>query len=302
VHNCSEREMEDTSRALIPVPLGRNSLFAPALQCDRTLAVFVHGFRGKALSTWLSFPDFVDEFDGLRNVDLLFYGYASSPQRMQNMAINLRSQIDAVWEDPGNLGPEAAEALAARPTLIEKGRHAAWDRVLFVAHSLGAVVLRRALLDCHLDAAARYDDAHWSRHSGLCLFAPAHSGANLLRLIGETFLTVGIPVASVLKQIYPCLQDLEEGCEALIALREDYRNLAEGPRSRVNALAVILAENDRVVDPARFPGDPVAEQINGKGHMDVCKPSRECRVPVSKLSRIWAAARANVPRGSGTEA
>jgi hypothetical protein len=83
--------MELERRALIPVPLGHNSLFAPALDCDRTLVVFVHGFRGKALSTWLSFPDFVDEFDGLRNADLLFYGYASSPRRMQNIAINLRS-------------------------------------------------------------------------------------------------------------------------------------------------------------------------------------------------------------------
>src|SRR4029077_16352823 len=101
------------------------------------------------------------------------------------MAINLGSHIDQVWEDPGNLGAEAAEAVAARLTPSEKGRHAAGDRVLFVAHSLGAVVLRRALLDCYLDA-ARYDDAHWSRHSSLILFAPAHSGANVLRLIGET--------------------------------------------------------------------------------------------------------------------
>jgi hypothetical protein len=93
--------MELRRRSLIPVPLGQNSLFAPTLECDRTLVVFVHGFRGKALSTWLSFPDFVDEFDGLRNADLLFYGYASSPQRMQNIAINLRSHIDAIWKDLG---------------------------------------------------------------------------------------------------------------------------------------------------------------------------------------------------------
>jgi hypothetical protein len=221
---------------------------------------------------------------------------------MQNMAINLRTQIDAVWEDPANLGSDAAEAVATRQIPSETRTHVAWDRVLFVAHSLGAVVVRRALLDCYLGSANSYDDAHWSRHSGLCLFAPAHTGANLLRLIGETFSTIGIPVAPVLKQRYPCLQDLEERCAALTALREDYRSLAEDQRSRVNALSVILAENDGVVDPARFPGDPRPDQIDGKGHMDVCKPSQEFRVPVSELCRIWAAAPINEPRRLGTQA
>jgi hypothetical protein len=161
--------------------------------------------------------------------------------------------------------------------------------VFLVAHSLGAVVVRRALLDCYLDTTGRYDEVHWSRHAGICLFAPAHSGANILRLIGETFSTLGIPVAPVVKQIYPCLQDLEEGCAALTALRDDYRNLPEAQRSLVSALSVILAENDRVVDPGRFPGDPVPDQIDGKGHIDVCKPGQEFLVPVSKLSGIWAA-------------
>lgn len=52
-------------RALIPIPIGKASLFTPALQNDGTLIIFVYGFRGKALSTWLSFPDFADEFGGL---------------------------------------------------------------------------------------------------------------------------------------------------------------------------------------------------------------------------------------------
>jgi pimeloyl-ACP methyl ester carboxylesterase len=239
-------KMERERRATIPVPLGQKSSFAPAPQCDRTLVVFVHGFRGKALSTWLSFPDFVDKFDGLRNADLLFYGYASRPQRMQNIAINLRSHIDAVWADPGSLGPKTAEALAERPRPAEVGRHELWDRVLFVAHSLGAVVVRRALLDC-LDKTSSYDNEHWSRQSSLCLFAPAHSGANIIQLIGETFSTFGIPIGPALKGWFPCLQDLEEGCMALTALRDDYSALPEHQRSLASAVSVILAENDGVV-------------------------------------------------------
>ena len=274
-------------RALIPIPIGKASLFAPALECDRKLIVFVHGFRGKALSTWLSFPDFVDEFHGLHNADLIYYGYASRPQRMQNMAINLRMHIDDIWYDPGVLGLRVKEVLSGRPKPTDAGKHDFWDRVLFVAHSLGAVVVRRALLDCYLDDTGRYGDDHWSQRSGICLFAPAHSGANILRLVDETLSTIGIPLAPVLKGIYPCLLDLEEGSTALTALRDDYRELQTDERSLAKAERVILAENDLVVDPARFPGDPVPDQISGKGHIDVCKPDQEFLDPVSKISRLW---------------
>lgn len=278
--------MEVPRRELIPISLGQSSLFSPALESDGTLVVFVHGFRGRALSTWLAFPDFVEGFDGLRKADLLFYGYASRPQRMQNIAINLRSHLDAIWADAANLGGAVSAALAQRPKATED-TGTAWARVLFVAHSLGAVVVRRALLDCCLDETGRYGEEHWSRRSGLCLFAPAHSGANILRLIDETLSTLGIPIAPVLKLIHPCLYDLEEDCAALAALRDDYWGIPEDRRNLVNAVSVILAENDGVVDPGRFPGDPIPDQIAGKGHLDVCKPTQEFLDPVSKLSRIW---------------
>ena len=274
-------------RPLIPVSLGQNSLFAPALKCDRTIVIFIHGFRGKALSTWLSFPELVDRFGGLRNADLLFYGYASRPQRVQNMAINLRSHVDDVWADPANLGSAVAEVISERARQTEIVQIDRWDRVIFVAHSLGAVVVRRALLDCYLEKTGKYSDTHWSRHSKLCLFAPAHSGANILRLISETLSTLGIPIGPVLKQIYPCLQDLDQDSIALKSLRDDYEYLPKHWRSLTNAILVILAENDQVVDPSRFPGDPVSDQIEGRGHIDVCKPNEQFIDPVSRLESLW---------------
>lgn len=282
--------MNTSSRALIPIPIGKNSLLAPAPKSERKLIVFVHGFRGKALSTWLSFPDFVDNFDALRNSDLLFYGYASAPQRMQNIAINLRLDIDLLWEDINSLGHHTVAALTERLTRIEAQKSTQWDRVIFVAHSLGAVVVRRALLDCFLETTGIYNESHWSRLSQLCLFAPAHSGADILKLIGETFSTLGVPVGPALKGFYPCLQDLEKGCTALNHLRDDYQELPEHCRKQANAASVILAGIDRVVDPARFPGDPIPDQIGMKGHITVCKPSRKFLEPVSKLSGILNAA------------
>jgi hypothetical protein len=105
-------------------------------------------------------------------------------------------------------------------------------------------------------------------------------------LIGETVSTLGVPIGPVLKLIYPCLQDLEQGCTALTALRDDYGELPEQQRLLANAISVFLAENDSVVDPARFPGDPVPDQIEGRGHIDVCKPNRAFLDPVSRLSSV----------------
>ncbi len=270
-----------TERGLIPIPIGKNSLFSPAFVGDQTLVVFIHGFRGKALSTWLAFPDFIDKYDGLRDADILFYGYPSRPQRLQNIAINLRLDIDQIWRGRENLGPTASRILEERDQSTKQ-----WSRILFVAHSLGAVVLRRALFDCCLDNRSHYNDYHWSRNSALCLFAPAHTGANVLGLINETLFGIGIPIAPFLKLIYPCLQDLEEGSQTLVSLQSDYKSMSPSMRSFTNATIVALAEFDNVVEPTRFPGDPIPDQFRGRGHINLCKPNEEFIDPVHTVYKI----------------
>lgn len=274
--------MRVVRREPMPCSFGINGAFRPAEKRDRTLIVFVHGFRGLPVSTWDDFLDFVDEFECLRHADLLFYGYDSRRHRMQNIVIKFRDDMNAVWTDPFSLGPDAAAALSGRLAEVDIREPPVWDHVHFVAHSLGAVVVRRAVIDCYLPGLDMHGDEHWSRRCTFSFFAPAHSGANVLKLIAATFRIGGL----CLDLQYPCLEDLKEGCAALSDLREDYRGLPQDQRSVANALAVILAEDDRVVNPGRFPGDPRPDQIAGKGHIDVCKPKQTFRDPVEKLARI----------------
>lgn len=274
--------MTQTVRALIPVPIGKNSLFAPAEKGHGALVVFVHGFRGKALSTWLEFPDFMDTFDELRQADLLFYGYASRPQRAQIMAINLREHMEEIWTNHDSLGPVTAQVLDSRP--ISPG----WSSILFVAHSLGAVVTRRALLDCFIDKENEKPGVHWSTIAKLCLFAPAHKGAKVVQLVSETFSTLGVPVAPIIKILFPCLHDLEDGSNALSALQDDFNDLSESNKELVRAARVILAENDMVVEPDRFPGDPSPKRLVDRGHINVCKPKKDFMDPIKIVSGVMS--------------
>jgi len=273
--------MDFSERILLPSEIGKYSSFSPAASTTETLVVFIHGFRGKAVSTWLAFPSYLNNTQELRDADVLFYGYASRPQRMQNMAISLREDIDNIWQHPSSLGADPGSFLAKRDNGTTR-----WQRLLIVAHSLGAVVARRALLDCFLSL--KEPGTHWASHCAMCLFAPAHAGANLLHLIGETWSTSGMPVAPVMKIFYPCLQDLQKDSQALDALRQDYLSLDPDLQKLCNATHVVLAGKDQVVEPIRFPGDPVPVQIRHRGHIAVCKPTNGFEKPVEHVVRVWS--------------
>lgn len=274
-------EVTNMGKPLIPVQLGHNSSFSAAIPCDHTLIVFVHGFRGKASATWQSFPDYLDEYDGLRDADVLYYGY-DSRLRMQNISINLRKDLNAIWQNCLSLGTNISQIMSKRSDSFT------WKKIVFVAHSLGAVVVRRTLLDCFLDESDIYDNKHWSRNATICLFAPAHSGANLLKLISETFITLGLPFVPFIKMRYPCLQDLEIGSQSIEVLKQDYLELPPDKRNFIKATLVILAEKDQVVEPTRFPGDPIADHLEDRGHINVCKPDDDFIDPVTKLCTIWS--------------
>lgn len=258
-------------RPTIFVNPGVASTLLPSQSTTDTLVIFVHGFRGTATGTWLSFPDFADSKLGSPAPDLLFYGYDSSPQRMQHMANSLRSDVTRLWNDFTTLGQSAANALGQRG-------HQSWEKVLFVAHSLGTVVCRRAIIDALLanQAAQKYT---WPSNTKLCLFAPAHSGSDVLRLASETLKKAPVDIAALVQMGYPCVKDLQPNSAALSALQRDYLSLGPSEKLIATADQVIFAGLDRVVEPDRFPGDPVEEQIDNKGHSDVCKPHRKFDAP-----------------------
>ena len=145
------------------------------------LVVFIHGFRGKALNTWNRFPTLVEAGPGFQGRDFVFYGYSSRRRRTQVLAIDFREALESLILRP-------TELLGSTGMLPIRTPDFRFDEVLVVAHSMGALVARQALLD----AFQRGDS--WPLQVKLALFAPAHMGADLLRLCMATLAPFPIPV------------------------------------------------------------------------------------------------------------
>src|SRR6266705_1056150 len=104
--------------------------------------IFVHGFNGQALATWSSFPSLLTKQSKFSDWDFVFFGYDGLHTEAVTSAVDLGQLLDMISSSPSQLyGASTASPHAAR-------RHPqAYKRIVLVAHSLGAVVARRAMLD-----------------------------------------------------------------------------------------------------------------------------------------------------------
>jgi len=144
-----------------------------------------------------------------------------------------------------------------------------YTRVAIVAHSLGAVVSRRAILD-GIECGAT-----WPERSRLILFAPAHMGTRLLK--DQSMLSGGLGgiVSTILvawKLSRPAADDLKYGSPFLKKLWADTkRYLDEGWAEPLRAKQVLFGEHEIVVDVGRFCDDPIQQVWPNHTHVSICK-------------------------------
>lgn len=151
---------------------------------------------------------------------------------------------------------------------------------MIVAHSLGAVITRRALLD------ATRLQAPWTTKTKLVLYAPAHKGASVADLALEvassfTFLRLfGVGarfVSPLIDQLKPNSPDLN----ALLAETKQARK--DGANGHLVAARVVIAEYERIVRNETFADDPPPDTIPETDHLSVCKPRSDFRRPLEYL-------------------
>src|SRR5687767_8908873 len=117
--------------------------------------VFVHGFAGNAVTTWLDFHSQVDSpaFASVYSpCDMFFYSYDSTGQRVEQSAERLGNFVEDVvasvskdsfrlWLPPGRDWSQVA-----KPQLLDALKRT-YEKIVFVGHSLGGVAVRRLLVN-----------------------------------------------------------------------------------------------------------------------------------------------------------
>ena len=233
--------------------------------------MFIHGYNGHATDTWKNFTRPIDRDARTEHVDLVFYGYESQHRRASVNAGIFASLLERIFDEPYSLISTRDPDVVARPPDF------AYDRVLIVAHSLGAVVAREAIVGLYHRDRRKLDDKDFD----LMLFAPAHRGASVLR-VGSW-----IPRVDVVKDALAVLgkfivrYDLEETSGTLAGLEAaTMRLIGENRTKGLIAKQVIFGSQEKIVNPSIFGADPAPIVHRNKGHVDICKPASGFPLPV----------------------
>ncbi len=241
----------------------------------RAAVVFVHGYRGEAIGTWSRFDALLPMSPKAADYDLFFYGYNCFSSNTMAEASLLCDFLTELHEDGGALLRKSLALADVRPGPLSYGE------VLLVAHSIGAIVSRRALLF------ARQLRRPWEERTRLVLFAPAHRGAVISELLAElegawlSFFRAGF------RHMSPLVAEVAPGSPSIVGLEADVeREVARGARHLL-ATKVVIAEVERVVSNLKLHDlDPVPVVVRGSTHTSVCKPRPGFLQPLTEVEDV----------------
>ena len=238
--------------------------------------VFIHGYGGNPVSTWADFHELLPAQPKTAEYDLIFYDYDGLRADMTTSSDIFREFLVALFARPAALVNSSLPVSAARAGIFE------YTEVVIVAHSLGAVISRWAILQ------AREAQCAWTSRLKLVFFAPAHMGANVVRLALSVI--SGFPYFAALAGIWrfesPLVDQLKTNSPELKELRARTKKaIADGNSNYLIAKKTIHAEHEKIVSNLQFCSDPPAVPFGGD-HFSICKPKQRFPDPVNQLLEI----------------
>lgn len=200
----------------------------------KVAVVFLHGFGGDPAKTWGDFPAFVASDPRLNDWDIFSMGYTS----------RLIPDIVGIWSADAPLDRLALllNTTATLPPL------SGYKSLAFVAHSMGGLILQRALLD-HPDLSGRT--------SHVLLFGSPSAG-----------LSKAGPFSFIKRQV----RDMADKSEFVIDLRGRWN--AEFGQYRLFRFTTIAGDQDEFV-PSSSSLDPFPlshRAVVPGNHLDIVKP------------------------------
>ncbi len=245
-----------------------------AVEPDSKALLFIHGYGGDVTSAWSDFHGLLLRCSKCRGRDVFFYGYDGLFAEMIASASIFRGFLDRLFKNSGAFLSENLPPSACRLPTFQ------YDQMDIVAHSLGAVISRRALLD------ATREKADWVKKIRIVLYAPAHKGAKVADLALETassfpFLKLlGFPTrfaSPLIEQLRPNSPELTTLLNDTVAARKKDAN------KHLRAVKVAIAEYERIVSNETFADDPAPIPIPDTTHITVCKPKSAFLTPLQVL-------------------
>lgn len=230
-----------------------------------TLVVFVHGFNGKSVETWGKFPELIRYNSDFSQADVVFYGYESLKAQANNSAVRFYNSLLRFTDTSPN------EWGISRDFITEDFKY---SKILIVAHSLGAIIVRRALI------LAKNETRDWIKNCKMVLFAPAHRGARIQKLVTESLPAIGKILSGLGIITIPILDDLKPDSLTIKNLIHDSLHLLKNKQGDFTiATQIIWANREIVVHNEQFCHDPVPVLIDDKSHSSVCKPDETYLTP-----------------------
>lgn len=251
-----------------------------------TAVVFVHGFGGGADSTWEQFVRFLRAMSAL--ADAFFIDYPSTTQDVVFCSAMLRLFLLDLLREPSPkiVNPSLPEDAPRRAAPV------IYSKVVLVGHSMGAVVVRRALLDLDRDIMTQTERE--ALH--MLFFAPAHKGArNLGKFVASGLGLDKLPgaaaVGALLRVRYRSVGDLIKESDCLSDLATDSKTRREarsqaGESTEYLRAHVYHAQNERIVYVDSFDDDYPMNPVMAQNHRSVCKPREGFRKPAEALRKL----------------
>jgi pimeloyl-ACP methyl ester carboxylesterase len=203
-------------------------------QRQKVALVLVHGFTGDTRATWANFVDLLLAEPRIKSWDLFGIGYPSS----------LRVDVPNVWAADPDIG-KLALGLSTR---LDQSPFIDYQRIAIAAHSMGGLVVQRALLD---------NPSLQARISHVFFFGTPSGGLSKAR-----------PFLQLKRQI----RDMDAAGEFITALRRDWNARFLSPPEFF--FRTVAGDRDEFV-PAASSIEPFADQFRAVvpgNHLEIVKP------------------------------
>jgi hypothetical protein len=225
------------------------------------LIIFIPGFVGNSLSTWVEFPRLISR-PHIRNTDILFFGHNGGRSQIRTIVGLLSASIDKLWDHP--------KKFSTFPRL--RPEQFRYRRIFLCGHSMGCVAVRDVVV------AAAEQNKEWVESIAMVMFAPAHKGISASLLMLEKFAkahrVIGQWASVAFSYRYPAVDEIRPGSPYLMKLETRTNSIVGRATLSENVLpkTIVFGEMDKTVSLERFSNDPEPMFFEAKNHTTVCKP------------------------------